>query len=475
MTIRQGMANGISQVIIGVMIVSCAALLEARDNWRGGTARVKITPEEPLWMAGYASRTHEATGTLCDLWARTLVIEDPAGERAVLIALDLVGMDRDLANEITEQIQDQFGLQRARVALCFSHTHTGPVVGRNLEPLHYRQLDAAQQSRIDDYARVLQQRVVACVAEALDDLAVGRFSWGTGEATFAVNRRNNAEPQVESLRAANSLRGPVDHDVPVLALRDGAGALKAVVFGYACHATVLDSYQWSGDYPGFAAAELETRYPGCVALFWAGCGADQNPLPRRTVERAQDYGRQLAAAVEQVLAQPMEELSGTVRTAQRDVLLPLAQLPSEEALLEAAQSADKYVRERARMHLERLQAGEPLSAEYPYPISVWRLGDQVEWVFLGGEVVVDYALGLKSERRGQRTWVAGFTHDVMAYIPSLRVLEEGGYEGGGAMVYYGLPTTWAPSVEQIIKDSAQHLARQLDSATAPPPAARTGD
>ena len=49
-----------------------------------------------------------------------------------------------------------------------------------------------------------------------------------------------------------------------------------------------------------------------------------------------------------------------------------------------------------------------------------------------------------------RTWVAGYSNDVMAYIPSRRVLAEGGYEGGGAMVYYTLPSPWAPSVEEDI-------------------------
>jgi hypothetical protein len=78
------------------------------------------------------------------------------------------------------------------------------------------------------------------------------------------------------------------------------------------------------------------------------------------------------------------------------------------------------------------------------------LGDGVEWFFLGGEVVVDYPLRLKGELSGAKTWVAGYTNDVMAYIPSRRVLLEGGYEGGGAMVFYGLPTVWSDQVETKI-------------------------
>jgi hypothetical protein len=82
-------------------------------------------------------------------------------------------------------------------------------------------------------------------------------------------------------------------------------------------------------------------------------------------------------------------------------------------------------------------------------------------VFLGGEVVVDYALRLKAELGRETTWVAGYSNDVMAYIPSRRVLAEGGYEGAGAMLYYGLPATWAESVEEKIIDAVRRVVKPL--------------
>jgi hypothetical protein len=102
--------------------------------------------------------------------------------------------------------------------------------------------------------------------------------------------------------------------------------------------------------------------------------------------------------------------------------------------------------------------GKPLSPTYPYAVQAWRLGDDIQFITLGGEVVVDFALRLKKELRGQRTWVAGYANDVMAYIASRRVLQEGGYEGGGAMVYYGLPTAWAPESEDLIVAEAKRQA-----------------
>ncbi len=104
-------------------------------------------------------------------------------------------------------------------------------------------------------------------------------------------------------------------------------------------------------------------------------------------------------------------------------------------------------------------AGKPLAASYPYPIEVWKLGPDLSWVFLGGEVVVDYSLRLKQELGAGRTWLAGYSNDVMAYIPSRRVLGEGGYEGASSMIFYGLPTTWAPELEERI---VKEVHRQAD-------------
>ena len=428
-------------------------------DWKAGAAKANITPPSFMWMAGYASRDHVAEEKLTDLWAKALVLEDPVGNRAVLVTLDLVGIDRPLSQSICARLAKSHGLKRDQIAINCSHTHTGPVVARNLRPMHYLMLDAEQKKLVDDYATLLEEKVAQAVAQALSKLAPSQISFGSGKTTFAVNRRNNKEPMVPELRTAGKLVGPVDHDVPVLAVRDSGGNLKAVAFGYACHATVLSSYQWSGDYPGFAQIAVEELHPDCVALFVAGCGGDQNPLPRRTVDKAQEYGRRLAAAVEDVLSAPMALVGESVTTTYAEIEAPLGALPSRQQLADDAQSKDKYVAARAKTLLEDLDAGRPLEPKYPYPVQTWKLGSQVQWVFLGGEVVVDYAVRLKSELADTRTWVAGYSNDVMAYIPSRRVLMEGGYEGGGAMVYYGLPTIWAPEIEETIVAEVHRQAK----------------
>lgn len=431
------------------------------STWRVGVGRAMITPQDSVWMAGYASRTAPSRDVLTDLWAKSLLIEDASGNKVLLISLDLVGIERSLSQEICELICQKFPLERQQISLATSHTHSGPVVGKNLRPIHFYQLTEEHQTKIIAYANWLSEQIVSSVQQAFHNLQSATLHWGCGTATFATNRRNNPEPEAALRRSAGSLAGPVDHSVPTLVAKDSSGKLIAVAFGYACHATVLSGYSITGDYPGYAELELEQRFPGCTALFWAGCGADQNPLPRRTEELAEFYGRSLGMAVESVIrTHELQPITGKLLAQYVEVPLAFAELPDRETWQRRAESADKYEAMRARLLLQELDSSGTIDPNYPFPVQTWRLGDEIEWVHLGGEVVVDYAARLKSERRGQRTWVTAYANDVMAYIPSRRVLREGGYEGATAMVYYGLPAPWAESVEE---DIVREVARQFAS------------
>ena len=446
------------------LFLICALLIttttNAAETWKAGAAKANITPDSPMWMAGYAARTKPSEGKMTDLWAKALVIEDAKGKKAVLVTLDLVGVERQLSVPICKELQTKYKLDRSQIALNCSHTHSGPVVARNLRPMHEYSLEKSQQELIHKYADKLQSAVVEAVGQAIENLKPAKLEWGSGKTDFAVNRRANKEAEVPMLREQGKLLGPSDHDVPVLAVRNANGKLLALAFGYACHATVLSGYEWSGDYPGFAQIEIEKAHPDCVALFWAGCGADQNPIPRRQRELAEKYGKQLAAAVEEVLAKPLTPIEPRLATSYVEAELAFAKLPTRDELMQQTNDTNKYIAMRAKMLLEDIDAGKPLKQHYPYPIQLWQLGETIDWFFLGGEVVVDYALRIKAELGEPKTWVAGYSNDVMAYIPSRRVLTEGGYEGGGAMVYYGQPTVWSEQVETTIMNEVKRQSAE---------------
>lgn len=429
-------------------------------GWRAGIARTKITPIEKVWMSGYAGRDRPADETLHDLWAKAILLEDSKKNRNLLISLDLIGIDRELSRSVCREIEKIHKIPRANIAIMTSHTHTGPVVGRNLSSMYF--FDDQQKKLVGDYTDKLELKILKTVGDAITNIEPVTLFEGMGQADFAVNRRNNSEKDVPDLRNKNSLKGPIDHELPVLLIKDQAQDLKAILFGYACHATTLSFYKWSGDWPGFAQLEIEKRHPGTVAVFWAGCGADQNPLPRRKVELAENYGKRIADGVDKVLKSGLKPVTGNLEAKYAEIDIPFGDLPSKKQITTDTKSANRYIASRAKHLLRKIETDGSLKATYPYPVQLWRIGEQITFVILGGEVTVDYSIRLKNQLSAERVWVAGYANDVMAYIPSRRVLLEGGYEGDTSMIYYGLPSKWDAEIEELIIAAVQKSAKEMD-------------
>ncbi|XOV69613.1 MAG: neutral/alkaline non-lysosomal ceramidase N-terminal domain-containing protein [Verrucomicrobiota bacterium] len=425
-------------------------------GWKIGFARKEITPQASVWMSGYASRDRGAEGTRTPLWAKAMALEDASGSQALLITLDLVGVSADVTGPVRRQLAEDLGLTLGDILINCSHTHTGPVVGENLRTMYI--LEETDSKLIRTYTVQLKSQLVELGKKAFQNRQTARLRAGQSHATFATNRRQNPESHVPAWRAAGKLLGPVDYSVPILEVRNQDNELQGLIFGYACHATVLSDYQWSGDYPGYAQAYLENAYEGVQAMFWAGCGADINPLPRRKVELAEAYGKALGEAVIRGIEGALPEVEASLETDYNEIPLRFDSLPSKESLEEEASSENRYAASRANKWLKHLESGESIPQTYDYPVGLWRLGDQIEWITLGGEVVVDFALRFKKEY-GPHVWVAGYSHDIMGYIPSKRVWTEGGYEGGGSMVYYGQPTRWSSDVEFQITQAVQRMMK----------------
>jgi hypothetical protein len=444
--------------ILALLAAGAAAAAADPAAWKAGVAVQVITPTEPMWMAGYASRTRPSEGKLTDLYVKALALEDPAGGRLVLLTSDLVGIPRGLSGEVAEGVRQRTGLPRERLMLTVSHTHCGPVLRDSLSDMY--DMPPGEVKKIDPYTDRLRGWMIDAVVRALDDLKPARLAYGQGIARFAVNRRKPTPAGV--INAANP-EGPVDHEVPVLRVETPEGKLRAVGFGYACHNTTLQFNQWCGDYAGFAQADLEAKHPGAVALFWMGCGGDANPLPRSKVELCRKYGRELAKAVEGVLGGRMTPVTGPGRARYAEVALPFEAVPGKDRLAADRASKQFAVRKRAERLSKVLAESGKIDDHYRhYPVQAWRLGDGPTWVALGGEVVVDYALRLKRELGGEGPlWVTAYANDVMAYIPSVRVLREGGYEGDTSMIYYGMPSKWAPAVEGRIVGKARELVKEV--------------
>lgn len=432
---------------------------EKPAGWKAGIAKAVITPEKSVWLAGYGSK-RAPDGKLHDLWMKALALEDDAGHQAVLITSDFQGVPKLMSDPVFAQLKSKYGIERHQVMFTFSHNHCGPRLGDDL--IDYYPVEEAQEKLVEEYTAQMVVKAVEMVGEALKKLAPANLQTSEGRATFAVNRRNNREADVAALlEKGTPLVGPVDHTVPVLTITRPDGALEAILFGYACHPTTLSFLTWCGDYPGFAQVELEKNHPGATAMFVNTCGGDQNPLPRRTVQLCEKYGHMLAVGVEEALKQPLKPISGGLKTAFEIVdLAYLKVVPREE--LEALKKDGNGIKQRwATRLLKKLDAGDKFESAYPYPIHAWQLGKEMLVIGMGAETVVDYALRFKTEF-GPGTWVCGYADDMISYIPSRRVWEEGGYEGGSNLYEYGRPAyRWAGDIEDRIAASVHKLVKQV--------------
>ncbi|MHC4203882.1 MAG: neutral/alkaline non-lysosomal ceramidase N-terminal domain-containing protein [Planctomycetota bacterium] len=433
------------------------------SSFKAGVASIVITPDEPMWMAGYAARNKPSEGKVHDLHAKALALEDEQGTRLVIVTVELIGIPRPMRDWLAEHAKKAYKLEPELLLLNASHTHCGPVIRETRYSIYGNTLYGLSPEQIrqsNKYVDDLQKKLLDLIGRAIENLAPAKLSYTHARAGFAMNRRLITETGV---RNSPNPEGPVDHDVPVLRIDNPEGKLRAVLFGYACHCTTLSFYQYCGDYAGFAQEYIEQAHPGTTAMFIAGCGGDQNPYPRRALDHCKHHGRALANGVETAFQYQGHQINGPIEAAVDTVMLDFAEPPSREQLEQKAKSKDKYDRRHAEVLLEELEKNGKIRTTYPYLVQVVRFGEDLTMVALAGEVVVDYSLRLKSELPGRTVWVAGYSNDVFGYIPSVRVLREGGYEAGGAMRYTDLPGPFAPSVEQRVVAKVHELVNKAQT------------
>jgi hypothetical protein len=416
-------------------------------------------------MAGYASRTLPTQGVAHPLAAKALAVCDPAGHRVVFITCDIIAFRRPFSLRVTERLKAIHRLPREDIVLFASHNHAGPALveipdanGANTPAREGFENNVA-------YTRELEDKLVALVGEALSKMEPASLALGIGRAHFALNRR---EPTTKGIRLGKNPAGPTDESVPILRVQSAAGKPLAIVFGYACHNTTLrpDMMKIAADFAGYAQDRIEADNPGSLALFVTGCAGDADPHPFGTLEMAKDHGEELAAAVKFVLDRPasLMSLAGALRTAFAETTIHFAG-PTDRASYEnRLKDPNRGRSQHAKRMINSIAQGQPVRTEYPnYAVHAFAFGDQLTVLALSGEVVVDYAMRLQTELggNGRTLWVAAYANDVVGYIPSVRVLKEGGYEAGDAFYGSTWPTPLAEDIETIVVTAAREVVKKV--------------
>ncbi len=446
-------------IVLMATTVSSIALGQVPTPWRAGFSRVDITPDEPVRMSGYGNRDHASEGVDTPLYVRAMALQHAEENTHLLLTVDTVGLSGAWTKEVVAAIQNQHGLARECVAVCCTHTHSGPYLDGELTNLFSVPLSDDEHAASDRYDKKLRAAMIVAAEQAISDLSPVSIGYGRGNVGFAANRRVIADGRWKSIGVQPDR--PVDHSVPVLRIVDQNDKLRGIVFNYACHCTTIggDHYKINADWAGYATAQLEMFNPDCVAMCTIGCGGDANPNPRGTVELAQLHGRALATEVAQVVAGPIKAIDQGI-VANFGYAGLSFDLPSRQELSERLADKNVQARENAQHLLDSWNKHGRLPATYPVPIQTWAFGDQLTMVLLGGEVVVDYALRLKQELDAPDLWVSAYANDVLGYICSERMRAEGGYEYDRSAVYYNLPGPWAEGTEDLF---IRRIREVLDS------------
>lgn len=438
-----------------LLLPTLTSAVHAGDaSWKVGLAATKVTPDMPVVMSGYGGRTKPFEKVAAELHVKAMVLEDAKGYRGVIVTSDLLGFPAEVAEPICERIAKKTGLKREQILLNSSHTHAGPAMSLRMVPKD----QPGEASRTIEYTRQLMDKVVDVVLQANAKLEPAKLSHGTGVIHFAMNRR---EFTPERIILGVNPRGLADRSVPMLRVDLPDGKLRAVLFGAATHGTTLgaDNYQICGDYAGFAQSELEEKHPKVQMMFMLGCAGDSNPYPRGTMELTKKHGKTLADEVDRVLTTKLRPITGPLRIAFERAELPLEKRSREELQKISADKrhAQKYA---ADQMLAVLDKGEKVPTYYAAPLTVWQFGKDLTLVGLSGEVVVDFVTDLEKALGPNQLWIAGYCNDVFGYLPSARVLSEGGYETRG--LYSGGVGLFDASAEKVVVERVTALAKKAE-------------
>jgi hypothetical protein len=423
-----------------------------------GVARVDITPEGPIRLAGYGSRDTESEGVLQRLEAKALAFGSDDQGPSVFITVDLIGIPGHITAELRDRLAGNAGINPAHVIISSSHTHTGPEIGNLLN--HFGEpLPTEQLGRIVKYLDLLTRKLEEVALTALESRSPSLVSWGQGEVGFAMNRRVVVDGRWEGFGV--NPEGPVDHSMPLLRVTDPEGNIKALLVNYACHGTTLgpDINKIHNDWMGEAQRIMEERYPGAIAMVSIGAGADANPEPRLEMEHTTMHGKEIADEVDRLLSNSLKPVKSPPTGKYTEIELPYAHIPSVDELIQQSNSggARGYY---ASLTLDRIARGETVPESLTYPIQTWSFGNDLTMIFLAGEVVVDYSLRLKNDLTNEHLWITAYANDVPCYIASERVIKEGGYEVESSMYSYDHPSRFVEGIEDLIVESVQMLLQK---------------
>jgi neutral ceramidase len=484
-------------------------------SFRAGASSLSFDPPLGLPMMGFIRQKHGATGYGLPLELGAIALER-GDERVILCGIDIVGIIRPEVDRLIARVSAATGAAPEGILLNWSHTHLAPTGGK-LPGEIQGDPDAEGRASIDAFARVIQDKVVTACQLAVERLEPAGVVWGQAEVDDAVNRRERTPDGFNG----GSILGwnpdaPLDRQVTTLQLRRPDESVIATLVGFGCHpvTTGFDMYVYSADFPGPLRRVVRSVTGGECVFFQGGGG---NVLPKfaftDSEAEAERMGTRMAIAALDSVADrfatpvsiaPEDEASAVpisryrrrplaaadVALAATSEIVTIPLLPPP-ALDEVVALREQYERElddarasgdagRVKVAYynaawaRKIEAGlrdGSTPSEVTAPIHAVRIGDGA--IVTGpGETFTEYGIAVKQRAPGAPTLYAGYTNEIIGYLPTADEYQYGGYEAGYGYKSAGLPSLFDPSVEQICVETGVRLAERLFPEAEPWDAAR---
>jgi neutral ceramidase len=458
--------RGFARILLIVASILPGASAAGARELSVGASAVRITPPPGGPMAGYYY-TRLADGTLDDLYAKAIVIDDGAN-RAAIVACDLIGVPAAVVEQARRLAFERTGIPADHIMISATHAHTGP----SLIDGSFRTRFEGETLRIAQrYLEELPLRIAESIEQASRAALPARASVALArESGVAFNRRyymrdgtvrwNPGKANPDIVRPA----GPIDPDLPFMVFSDPDGKPRAVYVSHAMHLDTVGGSRYSADF-AFPLARMlaAARNPDLLTLFAIGCAGNVNhidvssPDKQSSPEEASRIGTILAADVLKAWSNLAPISDPVLRFGRERVQLDLADVRPGDVEW-ATRIAATFGHKDAAPMLDLVKAqkileldarkGRPLDGE----VQVMALGNDVAWVGLPGEVFTELGMAIKQASPFKFTIIVGLANASLGYIPNRKAYAEGAYEPVSSRCAPG-------SGERLVDSATQQLIR----------------
>jgi hypothetical protein len=399
-------------------------------SWRAGFAETDMTPaNHESFLCAYGMERY-ATGRIGPLKVQALALEDARKRRSLIVTGDVSGFERTAVDAMRFRFERDYAVKPQSVMFCASHTHFGP--GVQLRMLPYCGVANPW------YVARFEKMIHATVGRALEDLSAAQVNYGAADTAIGCNRRLPNKTGRVPLGMRPNPDGHYDRHTPVFHVKRRGRKHDIILVSHACHPTSTGVYdKWSPDYPGHMRDEIE-KQTGAKGMFAQGCGGDAKvcKVDRKngeTVFVADKAGCRRAGlalaktALAIVNGGDMIALPAQLVCREKAGFLKIAKAETEAELRRIATEGDlnSYYTWTARQLLEFPGGNRD---RVPYRVQSFTFGKTLTLLGLEGEVCSPLAPMARAIPKTKHTAVFGYCNDTLCYIPTRRILWEGGYE-----------------------------------------------